>query len=175
MKKSGCTSCQDSPRGYPSHHFDFYPQIQYKSKSRSVLRTHDCSLHHEIYCTRFDKFFCNLVPFSINLQGRTVTLRRFFDSDQKQIKKIYWYQIQLEIGLNSLYSSDNDSGRQPVLLTLFLPHYGALCGTATKDMKSDCPVYRVHHPVYRVLNSKSSLLGHKSPLVEKSEFSPISS
>ena len=53
------------------------------------------------------------------LQGRIVTLRRFFDSDQKQIEKIYRYQIWLEIGLNSLYSSVNDSGRQPLLLTLF--------------------------------------------------------
>jgi hypothetical protein len=42
------------------------------------------------------------------LQGRIVTLIRFFDSDQKQIEKIYRYQIWLEIGLNSLFSTKGD-------------------------------------------------------------------
>ena len=42
------------------------------------------------------------------VQGRSVTLPRFFDSDQKQIEKIYRYQIQLKIGLNSLFSTKGD-------------------------------------------------------------------
>ena len=29
-----------------------------------------------------------------------------------------WTEIQVKIGLNSLYSSDNDSGRQPVLFVI---------------------------------------------------------
>jgi hypothetical protein len=40
--------------------------------------------------------------------GCIITLPRFFDSDQKQIEKIYRNRIQLKIGLNLLFSTKGD-------------------------------------------------------------------
>jgi hypothetical protein len=59
-------------------------------------------------------FFKKQPPYSTStlntvlVQGRCVSLTGFWFSDQKQIEKIYRDQIQLEIGLNSLFSTKGD-------------------------------------------------------------------
>ena len=51
--------------------------------------------NRQSYSNPRDQFFkaTLFVSSSIYLQGRILTLIRFFDSDQKQIKNIYRYQI----------------------------------------------------------------------------------
>ena len=64
-------------------------------------------LHVPHRCTKFSTF--ESIILNLVIQGRSVTLTGFWFSVQKQIKKIYRYQIQVKIhvkiGLNRLFST----------------------------------------------------------------------